>query len=135
VDYHSGLKRNSKSKQACLMIEEQCLLEQLSPEDSKHRDFIELGRKIGAFALNELMEYWGGEKKHVPKADVFWNNLLRDVRDHEIKTKFKGSNYLELAEEYDLSPRHIHRIIHGRNASHRKKNDSLPRRLGEHSGK
>ena len=98
------------------MIEEQCLLEQISPDESKNREFLELGQRIGAFALNELMEYLGGEKKHIPKADTFWNNLLRDVRDHEIKMKFKGNNYVELAEEYTLSARHVHRIIHGRNA-------------------
>lgn len=112
MNSHSGSDKNT---QPCLMIDEQVLLEELDPNESRHGEFIELGQKIGARALNDLMECFGSQKKHIPTARVFWENLRREIRDREIKAQFNGSNYQELADKYDLTIRHVNRILFGKN--------------------
>jgi Mor family transcriptional regulator len=96
------------------MIDEQMLLEKFSPDHPRYGQLIELGRRLGAAGLNELMEMWGGEKKHIPEAATFWEKLFREVRNEEIKAKFNGRNYDSLAEEYQMDVRSMYRIIHNK---------------------
>lgn len=114
MEFHSGREKRQKLDQLSLMINEQKMLQRLRLTDVKHADFVELGNKIGAFAINEVMEFFGGQKKHIPKAETFWSRLSRDIRDYEIRESFKGNNYKELAEIYNLNIRQIYRIVHGR---------------------
>lgn len=73
---------------------------------------IEVGQAIGAENLNKMMNVLGGQKPHIPTEQNFWGLLEREQRNEQIRAKFKGNNYEQLASEFDLSPRQVREVIH-----------------------
>lgn len=68
----------------------------------------ELAEVIGLEAYKKLVERYGGSHIYINKADT----ITRNKRNSEIKEKFDGSNYRELAREYNLSEVTIRTIVH-----------------------
>ncbi len=75
-------------------------LEQL---DGEQFDLAEL---IGIEAYRKLVKYYGGGSVYVCKADT----IMKCNRNSEIRSKFNGYNYRELAMEYNLSEKMIREI-------------------------
>lgn len=71
----------------------------------------ELAEVIGLEAYKKLVERYGGSHVYINKADT----ITRKKRNSEIKEKFNGSNYRELAREYNLSEVTIRTIVHEKN--------------------
>lgn len=67
----------------------------------------ELAEIIGLDAYKKLVEHYGGSHIYVRKSDT----ITRADRNAEIKEKFNGSNYRELAREYSLSETRIRDIV------------------------
>lgn len=84
------------------------LLDTFSDE---HNEFVALGKRIGPDALNAVLETLGGQKPHVPTPTSFWSGLVREVRDEKVRARFRGNNIDELAQEFELSERHIRNIL------------------------
>lgn len=80
---------------------------------------VELGQRIGATALNGVLDVLGGLKPHIPTQDNFWQGLQRVVRDEEIRVKFNGNNYEQLAIDYELDPRQVRRIVNTQTKTYR----------------
>ncbi len=66
----------------------------------------ELAEIIGIEAYRKLVVHYGGGFVYVCKKDT----LLKHNRNNEICSKFNGSNYRELAKEYNLSEKMIREI-------------------------
>lgn len=81
--------------------------------DDDFSEFVALGKRIGPVALNELLEVFGGQKPHIPKANSFWRSLEVTVRNETIRTQFRGNNIEQLALEYELSERQLRNIVAG----------------------
>lgn len=81
-------------------------LSQLTIDDlpGEHR---ELAETIGLDAFRQLVRVYGGLTMYIPKAD----NFRRDLRNDEIREKFTGKNYRQLAQEYELSDVMIRQIV------------------------
>jgi len=75
--------------------------------------FVALGKQIGAEQLEAVLAALGGKNVYVPTPESFWRELYRDIRDAEIRSRFKGNNTRELSLEYQLSERHVRRIVNG----------------------
>ncbi len=82
-------------------IHEQIKLEQL-PANQR-----ELAELLGMRQYIELTRRFGGETIYVQK----YSELLKTPRNAEIKRKFDGFNFIELAREYDLSERYIRELV------------------------
>ena len=82
-------------------IEKIISLEQLSGDQR------ELAETVGLEAYIKLVMNYGGSHIYINKADT----LTRENRNSEIKEKFNGSNYRELAREYNLSEITIRNIV------------------------
>lgn len=82
-------------------IEKIISLEQLSGDQR------ELAETVGLKAYIKLVVNYGGSHIYINKADT----LTRENRNSEIKEKFDGSNYRELAREYNLSEITIRNIV------------------------
>lgn len=67
----------------------------------------ELAETIGIEAYRKLVVNYGGSGIYINKIDT----ITRPERDDEIREKFNGSNYRELAKEYGLSETGIRKII------------------------
>lgn len=89
------------------------LTETLECFDERHSDMVALGKTLGAGAVREMCKLMGGRKVHVPEFDNLVWQLKRTVRDEELRAKFRGNNLAELAAEYRMSARQVHRILHG----------------------
>jgi Mor family transcriptional regulator len=74
--------------------------------DGDQRDLAEL---IGIEAFRKLVQTYGGCNIYIQKPD----RLLRDARDNEIRAKFDGYNFQELAILFNLSERMIREITAG----------------------
>ena len=55
-----------------------------------------------------LLKECGGTRPYIPSAP----SLIRQNRDENIRARFTGSNYQELADLFNLHERHIRRIVH-----------------------
>lgn len=86
------------------------LLASFSPD---HSPWVALGQDIGGQALQRVLEHVGGTKPHVPMPDSFRADLVREIRDTDIRARFNGTNYDELSADTGLTPRQIRRIVHG----------------------
>lgn len=73
--------------------------------------FVELGKQIGPENLTLVLAALGGKNVYVPTPDGFWGQLVKEVRDTEIRARFKGNNLRELSLEYQMSERHLRRIV------------------------
>ena len=62
---------------------------------------------IGFAAAEHIRTHWSGQSLYLPKGDHY--DLSR--RDIEIFEKFKGTNHVSLAREYDLSVMRIYQIV------------------------
>lgn len=67
-----------------------------------------LGHPKGTLALKAVCEKWGGEAVYIPSQ----TELFLAVRNEEIRLKFRGDNYEELALASNLTVRQIRNIIH-----------------------
>lgn len=79
-------------------------IEQL-PEDQR-----ELAELVGLEAYKKLVERYAGSPVYIQKAD----SVMKAIRDQEIRAKFDGSNYRELALEYDLAISTVREIVASR---------------------
>lgn len=76
-------------------------LDDLDPEQR------ELAECIGLEAYKNLIKNYAGSLIYIRKPDSIANNF----RNEEIRRKFNGYNYHELALEYNLSTVSIRRIV------------------------
>lgn len=67
----------------------------------------EIAEIIGIEAYRKLVEYYGGSKIYIAKHDT----VMRPDRNTEIKQKFNGGNYRQLAQEYDLAEVTVRNIV------------------------
>lgn len=72
--------------------------------DGEQREIAEV---IGLEAYKKLVEHYGGSYIYVTKTET----MVRDERNNEIRQKFNGSNYRELAKEYNLTENRVRAII------------------------
>ena len=76
-------------------------------EDLETETMQVLAETIGMDAMKKLLATFGGETLYLLKPE----SVIRSRRDRKIYEAFTGENYLELAREYDLTTRHIRKII------------------------
>ena len=67
----------------------------------------EIAEIIGIEAYRKLVANYGGSRIYIEKS----NTITRPDRNKEIREKFDGGNYLQLAREYELSEQTIRRIV------------------------
>ncbi|MDE6520395.1 MAG: DNA-binding protein [Ruminococcus sp.] len=67
----------------------------------------EIAEVIGIEAYRKLVDYYGGSRIYIEKSDT----ITRPDRNDEIRKKFDGGNYKQLAREYELSEETIRRIV------------------------
>jgi len=65
------------------------------------------GKRDGKVIVRAIMEEVGGLRVSIPSYD----DLYRHQRDELIRKKFNGQNVEELSINFDLSKRHIRRIV------------------------
>lgn len=68
---------------------------------------LQLAELIGLDNFKKLVLTFGGLNLYIPKKDSF----NRAARNEEIRRKFTGSNFKELAAEYDLTEVQIRSIV------------------------
>ncbi len=66
-----------------------------------------LAELVGLECFIKLVRAYGGGYLYLKKIDT----IARNVRDEEIRQKFSGNNYYELAKEYNLSEKMVRNII------------------------
>ncbi|MDO4720726.1 MAG: Mor transcription activator family protein [Peptostreptococcaceae bacterium] len=81
--------------------------ELLSLQDIPTADARRLAEIVGIENYIKIVEQFGGLALYIPKRDT----LLRKIRNHEIRSKFNGTNYKELALEYNLTEVSIRTIL------------------------
>ncbi len=84
-------------------IEKIISLEQLSGDQR------ELAETVGLEAYRKLVTSYGGSHVYICKSET----VLRELRNSEIRNKFNGYNYHELAKEYNLSDKTVREIVSG----------------------
>lgn len=82
------------------------ILDKLTLDDLSGEQ-LELAECIGLEAYISLVRNYAGSPLNVPMPDTITMNL----RNTEIKSKFNGYNFRELAKEYCLSEASIRRIV------------------------
>lgn len=70
----------------------------------------EIAEVIGIEAYRKLVEHYGGSKIYIAKYDT----ITRPDRNNEIKQKFNGGNYRQLALEYNLAEVTVRNIVNGK---------------------
>ena len=60
-------------------------------------------------AYKKLVQHYGGSYIYINKPDT----IVRNERNIEIRKKFNGSNYCQLAQEYQLTENRIRSILKG----------------------
>ena len=68
---------------------------------------VERAAGIGWEVAEHVREHWRGQPIYIPKGDDY----ERSLRDSEIYSKFRGCNYAELAQAYNLSVVRIYQIV------------------------
>lgn len=66
-----------------------------------------LAEIIGLDAYKKLVQHYGGSYIYINKPDT----VTRKERNDEICSKFNGSNYSQLAQEYNLTENRIRSIL------------------------
>ena len=66
-----------------------------------------LAEIIGLEAYKKLVQHYGGSYIYVNKPDT----VMRKERNDEICHRFNGSNYSQLAQEYNLTENRIRSIL------------------------
>ncbi|WP_295761692.1 Mor transcription activator family protein [uncultured Oscillibacter sp.] len=74
------------------------------PEDQR-----DLAAALGLDAYLRLAALRGGQELYVPKLQ----SLERGPRDRDIRARFDGGNYRELAARHQLSVRQVRKILSG----------------------
>ncbi|MBR6242117.1 MAG: DNA-binding protein [Ruminococcus sp.] len=82
-------------------------IDKLTDISQLREDQRELAELIGLEAYKKLVKNYAGSLLYIQKID----SVLRDLRDSEIREKFDGSNYRELAREYDLAEATVRDIV------------------------
>ncbi|MDE6426402.1 MAG: DNA-binding protein [Ruminococcus sp.] len=67
----------------------------------------ELAKVIGLEAYRKLVQHYCGSYVYVNKSDT----VIKNERNAEIFRKFNGSNYSQLATEYNLTENRIRSIL------------------------
>ena len=62
---------------------------------------------IGADCFMDLVRVYGGSYVYIPKND----NIVRSIRNRNIRNDFNGHNFKELAAKYGLTVARIRSII------------------------
>lgn len=83
----------------------------LSNFDDEFSPFVKIGKRLGAAALDVVLEELGGLKPHVPTRESFWLKLERELRDRRIFVLFRGDNYPELALLFEMSEKQVRNIV------------------------
>ena len=66
-----------------------------------------LAEVIGLEAYKKLVQHYGGSYIYVNKPDT----VMRKERNDEIRNRFNGSNYSQLAQAYNLTENRIRSIL------------------------
>ncbi len=93
--------------------------------DEDYNQLVELAREIGVDNVDAVLRTFGGQKPHIPMPENFWDGLQRELRDREIRAKFRGDNYAELAIEYHLTERRVRQIIDGNDKNYKRQQPSM----------
>ena len=72
------------------------------PEEQK-----QLAELVGLEIYLELVKVYGGGLLYIPMMEA----IERNLRNEEIKEKFTGYNYRELAKEYNLTENSVRMIV------------------------
>ena len=89
------------------------LLALLASPDAPDEPLVRLGRRFGTAVVEAVLDELGGSKPHIPQRENFLAKLERAARDGEIRRRFRGNNYRELADEFGLCERQIKTIVNG----------------------
>lgn len=82
------------------------VLRQAKSEDMTEEQKI-LIDTVGADCFMELVRVYGGSCVYIPKND----NIMRSIRNRNIRNDFNGHNFKELAIKYGLTVARIRGII------------------------
>lgn len=82
------------------------VLRQAKSEDMTEEQKI-LIDTVGADCFMELVRVYGGSCVYIPKND----NIMRSIRNRNIRNDFNGRNFKELAIKYGLTVARIRGII------------------------
>lgn len=82
-------------------------IDKLTSVDQLREDQKELAEIIGLDAYKKLVVNYAGSFLYIQKID----SVLKDLRDNEIREKFNGGNYGELAREYNLAEATVRDIV------------------------
>lgn len=77
--------------------------------DDIPEDLLDIVDEIGLPSFLKLVALCGGQDLYIPKREC----LERGPRDRDIRQRFNGGNYKQLARQYRLSVRQIRKIING----------------------
>lgn len=72
-------------------------------------EYRDIADSLGLTAFLRLAALRGGQEVYIPKRE----SLEREARDRDIRARFNGGNYRELAARFQLSERQIRKIISG----------------------
>ena len=82
-------------------------IEKLTSMEQLRDDQKILAETIGLEAYKKLVDNYAGSFIYVQKID----SVLKDLRDNEIREKFDGGNYGELARKYNLAEATVRDIV------------------------
>lgn len=81
--------------------------------DSEYSPWVAIGQRIGAAALDVVLEELGGTKPHVPMQGTFWRGLERVVLRESIRHEHGkgGKTVQEVADSFGMTYRQTHHIL------------------------
>ncbi|MDE5854044.1 MAG: DNA-binding protein [Ruminococcus sp.] len=82
-------------------------IEKITCLDQLSGDQREIVETVGLDAYRKLVTSYGGSHVYICKSET----VLRELRNSEIRSKFNGYNYHELAKEYNLSEKTVREIV------------------------
>lgn len=82
-------------------------IEKLTSLDQLRDEQRELAETIGLEAYKKLVAHYSGSFLYICKVDT----VLKESRDNEIRQRFDGCNYGELAREYNLAEATVRDIV------------------------
>ncbi len=82
-------------------------IEKITDIDQLSGEQRELAETVGLDAYRRLVTNYGGSQIYINKSDT----VTRPDRNEEIRRKFNGANYRQLAREYGLSEPSIRKIV------------------------
>lgn len=63
--------------------------------------------RITLAVAERIRTYWGGQQIYIPKGRLF----KLSNRDEDIEAEFNGTNKRELRKRYNITARHLYRIV------------------------